>query len=97
MFGVEVKVSAPMDVKVQTTNNRGFTPEELAEQALDKIVSVSDNADPIVREQAHAFRERIRAVLVHYLKQAARSDRTTVCAALNAAGQKSLSEMIKRL
>jgi hypothetical protein len=97
MFGVEVKVSAPMDVKVQTTNNRGFTPEELAEQALDKIVSVSDNADPIVREQAHAFRERIRYVLIHYLKQAARSDRTTVCAALNAAGQSSLSEMIKRL
>jgi hypothetical protein len=36
-------------------------------------------------------------VLVHYLKQAAQSDRTTVCAALNAAGHSSLSEMIRRL
>jgi hypothetical protein len=94
----EVKVSdAPFQVNVQTTNNRGFTPEELAEQALEKIVSVSDSADPMVREQAHAFKERIRYVLVHYLKQAAASDRTTVCAALDAAGQKSLSQMIRRL
>jgi len=96
MFGVQVDVQ-PFDVKVKTTSNRGFTPEELAEHALEKIVSVSDNADPIVREQARAFQDRIRHVLIHYLKQAARSDRTTVCAALDAAGQPKLSEMIRRL
>ena len=96
MFGVQVDIQ-PFQVKVATTNNRGFTPEELAEQALEKIVSVSDNADPMVREQAHAFKERLRAVLVHYLRQAAKSDRTTVCAALDAAGQPKLSEMIRRL
>ena len=94
----EVKVTdTPFQVNVLSTNNRGFTPEELAEQALEKIVSVSDHADPIVREQARAFQDRIRHVLVHYLKQAARSDRTTVCAALDAAGQPKLSEMIRRL
>ena len=96
MFEVRV-TDVPFQVNVQTTNNRGFTPEELAEQALEKIVSVSENADPIVREQARAFQGRIRHVLVHYLKQAARSDRTTVCAALDAAGQPKLSEMIRRL
>jgi len=96
MFEVRV-TDVPFQVNVQTTNNRGFTPEELAEQALEKIVSVSENADPIVREQARAFQDRIRHVLVHYLKQAARSDRTTVCAALDAAGQPRLSEMIRRL
>lgn len=94
----EVKVTdVPFQVNVQTTHNRGFTPEELAEQALEKIVSVSDHADPIVREQARAFQDRIHAVLVHYLKQAAASDRTTVCAALDAAGQPKLSKMIRRL
>ena len=94
----EVKINeAPFQVNVKTTNNRGFTPEELAEQALEKIVSVSDHADPIVREQARAFQDRIRAVLIHYLKQSAKSDRTTVCAALDAAGQPKLSEMIRRL
>ena len=94
----EMKMNdVPFQVNVVSTNNRGFTPEELAEQALEKIVSVSDTADPIVREQAHAFKDRLRNVLVHYMKQAARSDRTTVCAALDAAGQPKLSEMIRRL
>jgi hypothetical protein len=96
MFEINMS-DVPFQVNVQTTNNRGFTPEELADQALEKIVSVSDNADPIVREQAHAFKERIRHVLIHYLKQAAKSDRTTVCAAVDAAGQPKLSEMIRRL
>ena len=94
----EVKVTdTPVQVNVLSTNNRGFTPEELAEQALEKIVSVSDGADPMVREQARAFQDRLRYVLIHYMKQAARSDRTTVCAALDAAGQPKLSEMIRRL
>ena len=96
MFSVKSDANV-FDVKVHTTNNRGFTPEELAEQALEKIVSVSDHADPMVREQARAFQDRLRYVLVHYMKQAARSDRTTVCAALDAAGQPKLSEMIRRL
>lgn len=96
MFSVQVG-QKPFDVEVSTTNNRGFTPEELAEQALKKIVSVSDDADPVVREQAHVFQERIRRLLVQYLQQAVRSDRTTVCAALNAAGHNDLSEMIRRL
>lgn len=87
----------PTSVVVHTTDNRGFTPEELAEQALNKIVTVSNGADPIVREQAHAFRERIRVVLIHFLKQAAKSDRTTVCVALDAAGHSNLAKMIRRL
>ena len=94
----ELKMNdVPFQVNVVSTNNRGFTPEELAEQALEKIVSVSDNADPMVREQARAFQDRLRHILIHYLNQAARSDRTTVCAALDAAGQPKLSEMIRRL
>lgn len=96
MFEIQMSTK-PFDVSVCTTENRGFTPEELADQALEKIVAVSDDADPIVREQAHVFKERIRNLLVQYLQQAVRSDRTTVCAALNTAGYNNLSEMIRRL
>lgn len=84
-------------VGVQTTSNRGFTPEEIAERCLDKIIHVSEDAMPAVKDQANAFRNNIRAVLVFYMKEAIRSDRTTVYNALCDAGQKELAEMIRRI
>jgi len=84
-------------VVVHTTKNRGFTPEEIAERCLDKIVSVADTALPEVRAQAQAFKDHIRAVLVFYMKEAANSDRTTVYNALFDAGQKDLAELIRRM
>jgi ribosome-binding protein aMBF1 (putative translation factor) len=43
------------EVVVKTTQRRGLSPEELAERAVEQIVSVSDSVDPIVRQQAEAF------------------------------------------
>jgi len=84
-------------VGVHTTSNRGFTPEEVAERCLDKNIHVSEDAMPAVKDQANAFRNGIRAVLVFYMKEAIRSDRTTVYNALCDAGQKDLAEMIRRI
>lgn len=84
-------------VGVHTTSNRGFTPEEVAERCLDKIIYVSEDAMPAVKDQANAFRNSIRAVLVFYMKEAIHSDRTTVYNALCDAGQKDLAEMIRRI
>lgn len=84
-------------VFVQTTSGRGFTPEEVAERCLSKIIAVSEDANPVIREQADAFKNQLRAVLVFYMKQAISSDRTTVYNALLSAGQKDLAETIRRL
>jgi hypothetical protein len=84
-------------VFVQTTSGRGFTPEEVAERCLNKIIAVSEDANPVIREQADAFKNQLRAVLVFYMKQAISSDRTTVYNALLSAGQKDLAETIRRL
>ena len=84
-------------VDVHTTQNRGFSPDEIAERCLDKIVSVADTALPEVQAQAQAFKDHIRAVLVFYMKEAANSDRTTVYNALLDAGQKDLAELIRRM
>ena len=84
-------------VFVQTTSGRGFTPEEVAERCLNKIIAVSEDANPVIREQADAFKTQLRAVLVFYMKQAISSDRTTVYNALLSAGQKDLAELIRRL
>lgn len=84
-------------VGVRTTSNRGFTPEELAEQASQRIVAVSNTAHPALREQAHAFQGQIAKVIESYLKQAVLSDRTTVYNALQDAGHPELAELIRRL
>jgi len=84
-------------VGVKTTSHRGFTPEELADMCAEKIVSVSQTAHPTIRQQAEAFKEQVRHTVLHYLKQAAASDRTTVYNAIQEAGQPKLAELIRRL
>jgi|TARA_B100001093_G_C26015110_1_gene671381 hypothetical protein len=84
-------------VSVNTTNNRGFTPEELAEQCVKKIISISENTHPGVRDQAHAFAKDIEKLIAHYMQQAVQSDRTSVYNALTDAGHPQLAELIRRL
>jgi hypothetical protein len=52
-------------VMVMATEGRGSTPEEIAERALDKIIYVGSNTHPVIRDQAEAFKDSIRAVLDH--------------------------------
>jgi hypothetical protein len=96
----EFKLDVPKDqpiVDVRTTDKRGFTPDELAEQCVAKIISVSDTAHPGLRDQARAFSKHIEKVVAFYLRQAIRSDRTTVYNALTDAGHPELAELIRRL
>lgn len=98
MFELNLSVSqdAPV-VGVRTTDKRGFSPEELAVQCAQKVVSVSDTAHPAIRDQARAFQKHIEKVVEHYLKQAVRSDRTTVYNALTEAGHSDLADLIRKL
>lgn len=77
-------------VMVMATEGRGFTPEEIAERALDKIIYVGSNAHPVIREQAEAFRENIRGVLVHYMYEAVRSHNVTLVNKFKQAGHPEL-------
>lgn len=96
----KIDVSTPQYetlVDVNTTVNRGFTPDELAEQCVQKIIAVSDDAHPGVRDQARAFSRHIETLVANYMRQAVRSDRTTVCNSLTDAGHPQLAELIRRL
>ena len=37
-------------IRVEATQGRGFTPEEIAERALDKIIAVGGNSHPLITE-----------------------------------------------
>ena len=81
-------------VKVMTTNNRGFTPEEIAERALDKIIFVGSQTHPAIRDQAEAFRENIRQVLVFYMHEAIRSHNVTLVNKFTQAGHPELTPIL---
>lgn len=84
------------DIKAMAVSNRGFTPEELAENALDRIISVSSTADPVIRQQAEAFRNHIRAVLISYGRQCVKSNCTTIANRLRDAGHPELTQLLEK-
>ena len=84
-------------VSVKSTNNRRFTPEELAEECVGKIISVSDTATHDIRDQAYAFEKKVEKLVTHYMRKSIESDRTTVWNALTDAGHPQLAELIRRL
>jgi hypothetical protein len=77
-------------VTVMTTNNRGFTPEELAERALNQIINVGENAPPVIAEQARAYRENLREVLIYFMREAMRSRNVTLVNKFTQAGHPEL-------
>lgn len=84
-----------MKVDVMTTENRGFTPEELAEQAVNKIVYVGANSHPAIREQAEAFKGAVKDVVLMYLQQAVQSNKTTIANRLTQAGHPELVKLLE--
>lgn len=78
------------NVMVMATEGRGFTPEETAERALDKIIYVGSQAHPAIRDQAEAFKDSIRQVLIHYMHEAVRSHNVTLVNKFKQAGHPEL-------
>lgn len=83
------------EIVATAVSGRGFTPEELAEQTLDKIVYIGTNSHPIIRDQAEAFREQIRGVLIRSMKQAIASNHTTIANRLRDAGHPELIKILE--
>ena len=92
-----VNVSEIGSVNVMTSQKGGLTNEQIADLAVDKIVSISDQAPPHVRQQANQFRDHLKKVLYHYLLLARKEERGTIIQALRSSGQKETAEYIRRL
>ena len=44
------------NIQVYTSNDRGHSPEEIAEMAVQRIFYISQEADPHIRDQVMAYR-----------------------------------------
>ena len=92
---ISVQGTSALDgIQVETKDFGGFTTEEVAERALDKIIQVGDQSHPLVREQAIAFRNHIRSVLVFYMNEAVKFDRVTLAYKLREAGHPELIKLL---
>lgn len=96
---IDVTMSLPKGpvVDVHTTDGRGFTVEEIADRCLSKMIDVADTAHPEIRAQANEYRGNLRALLVIYLNEAVKSDRTTIYNILKNAGHTGTAEIIRNL
>lgn len=96
MLGEEVKMEMG-SVAVFTSENGGHSVEQLAEMCLNKLMVVSDNAPPEIRDQARAFREKMRSVLEFYFRQVVMCDRETIVHRLMQHGLKEYAEAIRNM
>ncbi len=97
MFEAKIDMAPDYAVTVHTTAYRGASPEEVAKRCADKIISVSDGAPPVIRDQAFAYKAQLEKTLSFYMREAINSDRTTVCNALAGAGHPELAELIRKV
>jgi hypothetical protein len=93
MISTAAEVSAGI-VTAYAVSGRGFTPEELADHALNKIIHIGQGADPVIRAQAEAYSEQIRTVLVAAMYQAVKSNQTTLANRFIAAGHPELIKLL---
>jgi len=90
----KAEVVRGVDYDVMTTSYQGMTVEQIAEMALAKIIYVGKDANPLLKEQALAYKDNIRHVLIQYMKKAIKSNHTTIANKLREVGH---SELIKLL
>lgn len=63
-----------LDVLV-TNHSDGHSPETWAELATNKIINIGDQSDPVLRAQAHAYKDQIQRVVAHYIRQAVAAEK----------------------
>jgi hypothetical protein len=83
------------EIRAISVSGRGFTPEEVAEMALEKIVYIGENSHPVIRDQAEAFKTQIRSVLIRYMRQAVESHNTTLANRFREAGHADLLKLLE--
>ena len=92
-----VNVSQLGSVVVKTSEQGGLSNEQIADLAVDKIASVSEDAPPHLKQQAKLFTEQLKGIIHHYLLLARKEERGTIIQALRSSGHKEMAEYIRRL
>ena len=82
---------------VTTTSHTGLDVDYWADRCVQKIVVLSDEANPRIAQQAREYREGLRSLITHYMKNAIKSDRTTMYNQFTNQGHQDMAEILRRL
>jgi len=92
-----VNVSQLGSVVVKTSEQGGLSNEQIADLAVEKIASVSEDAPPHLKEQAKLFKEQLKGIIHHYILLARKEERASIIQVLRSSGHKEMAEYIRRL
>tara|TARA_R110002020_G_scaffold92286_2_gene223516 strand:- start:1840 stop:2130 length:291 start_codon:yes stop_codon:yes gene_type:complete len=96
MFDVSVSINAG-EAEVITSHGRGHSVEALAQLAVNKIMSVSENAPQPIRDQAQVFKKDLETVIVYYMQMAVTEEKATIAGKLREAGYPELAKNLRSL
>lgn len=80
---------------VHTTVNQGHSLDWHVDRLTSKLIAVSDNAPPVIRDQARAFKHDIERHIRLQLEAVMASQRTTMIAKLRLAGMEEAARLIQ--
>lgn len=86
MTPVAVSVTAP---------HTGLNADEMADMLTAKLVYVGPDVPAPLRDQAVAYKDRIRTLSRAYIAQAQRSERTTMIGILEQAGEFEAAKLLR--
>lgn len=84
-------------VNAMATQNTGLSIDYWTDRLLERVVYVADNSDSVIKDQAIAFKESIRASIRHYISNAIKSDRTKLYNLFIQQGHGDMAEILRRL
>jgi len=93
----QIGASKVGSVNVKTTSHTGLSIEHWADRCLERIIYVAPESQSIIKEQAEAYREQIRTLLIYHMAQAIKSDRTTLYNLFLRQGHRDMAEILQKL
>ena len=92
-----INVAQVGSVNVTTSENGGLSDEQIAELVLDKICMISNTAPEPIRQQAFAYKEKIRKILIDYVALAKKEERASIVNILEKNSGNDVANLIRRL
>lgn len=83
-------------VNIFSTSGRDYDYEELADMAISKIINIGPEVPSPIREQAFAFRDKVKNIIMHYLKAAQECERRTIAIKVRELGNATLADIIEK-